>query len=391
MDLEKKLCEMVQFTEGCTEPAAIALNAAWAASYLKNAERFTLTIDRMTLKNAFRAGIPNSNNHIGPIYALLFGYLLANPQDGLELFHRLDDATVKQAERMREKVKIIPTDKPELFIETKAESATGWVRVQTVGEHTHIAVIETNEGTKRTQSATVTATVEFERELYDVSLWSALVDELYARKRLRDRIASAIETNRDALKKAAFYREEPIYSAVYARMKGDPIRVASCAGSGNKGLVALLTPLVYGPKADTEKQTKACILSCLVTSLITSRCGFVSSICGVVHAAASGAMAGILYLKEKLDLFDGAFNNYIASVAGVVCDGAKKSCAMKATNAINAMLSSMDSALRGNFVDSMDGFLGRNFLETMDNLCRYKKSFSRLDPITIEILSKKMG
>ncbi len=77
LSLCEKMQGMIQFTQGCTEPAAIALNAAYVGIYLKDAQKIELNIDKMTFKNAYRAGIPNSEDNIGVTFSLLFGNLLA--------------------------------------------------------------------------------------------------------------------------------------------------------------------------------------------------------------------------------------------------------------------------------------------------------------------------
>jgi L-cysteine desulfidase len=116
-------------------------------------------------------------------------------------------------------------------------------------------------------------------------------------------------------------------------MHGDTIPVMSVSGSGNKGLISIIPPAQYGAGkgASQEEVEKSVLLSTLVTMLITYKFGSVSSICGGVYGAGPGAMAGLLYLDKSLDCFFDAFRNYISSICGIFCDGAKGSCALKAT------------------------------------------------------------
>ncbi len=390
MSLADKLISMIEFTRGCTEPASIALNAAWAGAYIKNAFTFHLTIDRMTYKNAYRAGIPNAGENIGVENAFLFGYLIAKPALGLEIFTELNDSIIERVAPFKERLDVEVIDSPDLFIHTTAIGDEGKAEVLTTNSHTNIAEVVVNGRHIVKNTMDELLDVNFEEELYEPQLWEQLIDELYENNALRDRINEALQTNRQALSFAYNNSDDPIHAVVLARMRGDNIRIASCAGSGNKGLVALLAPLLYGRSSNQERLTKALILSCLVTSLITSKLGFVSSFCGVFHAAAVGAMAAILYLSGELTLFERAFYNYIEAIGGALCDGAKKGCAMKATAAVSTALLSMDLARSGSSVDYRDGYLAKNFLQTIKNLENYRRAFGVIDNETIKILKEKI-
>ncbi len=379
---------MIEFTRGCTEPASIALNASWVGAHIKNAYNFHLKIDRMTYKNAFRAGIPNANGSIGVKNAFLFGYLIAEPSLGLEIFSRLNEEIIQKAAPLKERLDVEIVESDTLLIHTTAIGENGRAEVTTLNNHTNIVDVVVNGKHILKKPITGNSSINFEEELYRPELWGNLVDELYRDNKLKSLIEEAFFTNRKALLSLGD-SFDPIHKVVLARMRGENIRVASCAGSGNKGLVTLLSPLIYGQSSSKERLLKSLILSCLVTSLITSRLGFVSSMCGVSHAAAAGAMAAILYLRNELSLFEKAFQNYIEAVGGVICDGAKKGCAFKASAAVSTALMSMDMARSSIYADPEDGFLGKNFLKTVQNLESYKKAFVHVDRQTINIFKKK--
>ena len=391
------LCErmnsMIQFTKGCTEPAAIALNAAYVGKYFPSADRIVLDIDKMTFKNAYRAGIPNSQNNIGVEFAVLFGYLIAKPQKELEIFDELNAEIIDKAKKFYKNVQINVLDKNDMFIKTTAYFKEKKASAITTNSHTNVVEVIADGDVKLKKQVYKEQAVFFDSEYYDTEKWNEFVTEMYEDKKLRAKMEEAIKTNMEALKKSAGYNENSVFSSVFARMKGDKIRVASCAGSGNKGLVALIAPFEYGQKinAEEEKIVKAALLSCFVTSLITSRLGFISSVCGVVHAAGSGVLAARLYLDDKLGMFNDAFKNYIVANSGVICDGAKKSCAMKAANAVESAIFSIKFAEKGVTMDYKDGMLGETFYETVKNLEKYKGAFGMLDMRTIEILRSKDG
>lgn len=382
---------MIQFTKGCTEPVAIAINAAHVGKYIKNADKIEIEIDKMTFKNAYRAGIPNSDNNIGVAFSAAFGYLIAQPEYGFEIFDALNGEIIEKAKQMKDSIEIKIIDTNDMFIKTKAYKEKNEAYALTLHSHENIAEVSLNGEFKIKKDTEKQEFSEFSQEYYDVSKWNGFVEEMYNCGTLRSKIKEAIETNVEASNLSFEYGEESIFRAVYARMKGDKIRVASCAGSGNKGLTSLISIFEHAKAvgADEEKTLKAGLLSCFVTSLITTRFGFISSICGVVHAAAVGALAGILYLEDEPDLFNAAFKNFISANSGVICDGAKKSCSMKAAGAIENVYQSIEFAQNGIEMDYCDGLLGEKFYDTIKNLERYKNVFGMFDMKTIEILRGK--
>ncbi len=384
--------KMIQFTKGCTEPAAIALNASYTGKYLKDADQIVLDIDKMTFKNAYRAGIPNAKDNIGVSFAVLFGYLIANPDNELEIFDELDDEIIEKAKMLKGKITINVLDKNDMFIKTTAYAKDIKATAITEHSHTNIVFVALNDTIKLNREISKEHSICFDSEYYDVERWNEYIDKMYENETLRNKIEKAIATNIIASEKSA-YDEDPVFSTVFARMKGDKIRVASCAGSGNKGLTSILAPLEHAQamKANKDKTTKAILLSCFVTSLITSRLGFISSVCGVIHAAGVGVLAAILYLEDRLDIFEDAFKNYIVANSGVICDGAKKSCAMKAAKAVESAYLSIEFTKRGVTMDYRDGMLGKTFYNTIVNLEKYKEAFGMLDMRTIEILRNKNG
>ncbi len=388
----KTMEKMIQFTKGCTEPAAIALNAAYVGKYLKRADKIVLDIDKMTFKNAYRAGIPNSQDNIGVTFALLFGYLIANPKNELEIFDDLNKDIIKQAKKIYDIVKINVIDKNDMFIKTTAYKGNDKALAVTEHSHTNIVFASLNNDIKINKEISREQSVCFEPEYYDVNRWPDYIEEMYKDDKLRNKMEEAIRTNIIA-SEHSLYDEDSVFSSVFARMKGDKIRVASCAGSGNKGLAAIIAPFEYAQatKAGKEKTIKAALLSCFVTSLITSRLGFISSVCGVIHAAGSGILASFLYLDDNLSMFEKAFNNYIVANSGVICDGAKKSCAMKAAKAVEDAYLSIEFVKRGVTMDYKDGMLGQTFYDTVINLEKYKEAFGMFDMRTIEILRGKNG
>jgi len=395
-ELSRRLTKMIEFSLGCTEPAAIAYNTAHLGKHIKNAKSISVEIDRMTFKNAFAAGIPNSDGLTGAKNAALLGYLIANTSKGLEIFEMITEETLNRAKKGDIEVKVHLSDKKELYILSKAKDSEGnSAEVLTRRTHTGITEIKYNgEFIFRKKAKKLDNEIEFEDELFESSRWVKTVELLYKDSELRERVKRAIDVNLSAIEYGRKYLEpqiNPAFGAIYARMGGDNIEISSCAGSGNKGIVAIgvVSYLAKKMKKGEEETTKAVILSCLITSLITSRFGFVSSECGVVHAAGVGLMAALLYLENELNLFFDAYKNYIEGVGGVFCDGAKRGCSMKGYSASEMALKSIALAKNSTTAPSTDGFLGRDFRETIYNLLQYDPYFKLFDRETIDILQRK--
>ena len=395
-ELSKRLSKMIEFSLGCTEPAAIAYNTAHLAKYIKNAESISVEMDRMTFKNAFAAGIPNSNGLTGARNAALLGYVIADTSKGLEIFEMLSERLLKKYRSSNIKLDIQLSDRKELFIHSTAWDGEGnYAEVTTRKTHTGITEIKKNgEVIFKKKAKKLDDEIEFEDELFNSDRWIETVELLYSDEELRSRVKRAMNVNLNAIEHGKRYLKpqiNPAFGAIYARMGGDSIEISSCAGSGNKGIVAIGAVSYFAKNMNKkeEKIVKAVILSCLITSLITSKFGFVSSECGVVHAAGVGLMAALLYLDNRLNLFYDAYKNYIEGVGGVFCDGAKRGCSMKGYTASEMALKSIALAKNSTTAPNTDGFLGRNFKETIYNLLQYDPYFKLFDRETIDILTRK--
>ena len=404
--LAQLLRQAYQFTSGCTEPAAIGLNAAVAGFYLEKGipESFEIEIDLLTYKNAYNAGIPNGEGEHGTIWAALYGYLTACPQMKLEIFNGVTNDIVLRAKAFLEnhKVRIKVLEKDSLFIKTTVRSGSSEVVVETQGHHLNITGIRLNGDArpvpwKRKGTPEQKGSEPFhpDEAYFHEEYWIEMVEKLSRDLALMERLRKGIEINMKAASYGARYDTSPddfgVAGAVYARMHGDTLPVMSVAGSGNKGLISIIPPVQYGAeiKAAEENVEKSVLLSTMITMLITHKFGAVSSICGGVYGAGTGAMAGLLYLDKSLHLFFDVFKNYISSICGIFCDGAKGSCALKASAAVIMARRSIDLVQKGFSVDAKDGFLGENFYRTLENLVRYNEHFARFDKSTVEILQEK--
>ena len=405
MNLTDKITQSLEVTSGCTEPAAIALCASFSGKYLNEAPRsFHLTIDRRTYKNAFGAGIPNAGDRKGSEWALLLGFVMGCPEKRLAIFADLDTAAIRRADKLHERSLITTEllDKDGLHIGIKAIGDQYSVDAVIEVSHSHVVRVNVNgrmviDDAKK-KAHTSSKIYQLEETVYSPEQWPDMVDTLYDDEMLRDKVQQGIHHNMAAAEYGKRYVSSDlsrvdalVMGAIYARMNGDAIPVMSCAGSGNKGLTCIIPVVAYAKEHHVADQlmVKGALLSILLTVIVTSRFGEVSSVCGAQYAAGGGVIAGILYLKKRLDLFSGAYNNFISAVGGGFCDGAKGSCAMRGNVAVSTALTSIDHAENGFIVSGRDGFLGDTFKRTLDHLARYNPLIERFERETINILLNK--
>ena len=396
----------LELTSGCTEPAAIAYCASYAGRYLDERPpiSFQLTIDQRTYKNAFAAGIPHAGMRKGTEWALLLGFVTAAPEKRLALFGLLNEDFLKQADKLHvlDIIDVELIDTEGLLIELTVKGATGSVRAKLEGGHTRLTCLSVN-GEDRTRDlvppdSAGEAVREFPEDLFKSEHWPEIIEALYDDHDLQQTVRQGIAYNMAAALHGRRYVKSPdddtanlVMGAIYSRMNGDPIPVMSCAGSGNKGLTSFI-PVVDAARKNMlgeEAEIKAVMVAVLLTTLITSRFGEVSSVCGAQYAAGAGIIGGILYLRNELHLFDGAYNNFVSAISGGFCDGAKGSCSMRGSIAVSAAMTAIKHAEAGFIVSARDGFLGESFQNTLDNLVKYNPLIARFELETIKILKEK--
>ena len=156
-----------------------------------------------------------------------------------------------------------------------------------------------------------------------------------------------------------------------ARMSGVTLPVMSSSGSGNNGLTAILPLVAYMKTHDVsgEKIAKALAISHTINCVIKNHIGSLSALCSCGISAATGASAAITWLKNGTkEQIEGAINNMIANVSGMICDGAKDGCALKLATAASTSVYSSILALNGSIVEPRNGIIGDIVEESIKNL-----------------------
>ncbi|KPJ78289.1 MAG: hypothetical protein AMJ54_04160 [Deltaproteobacteria bacterium SG8_13] len=395
---------------GCTEPVAIALGAAAAASLLpgEEIESIEVRVDPNIYKNGVAVAIPGTPGLCGIDLAAAIGALGGDPLRGLEVLGPVDDAVVSRAVELVKNGQVtvnLLSDRQGLWIETAVKGSTNAAESVIEEIHDNITSLKLNAkpvdknpllsgGNKKNGKGDVHALEAWLKNL-QLSQLLDLVDTLdaddlrfleegiqynlrlaeYGLKnvcglgigRTLERLARQRMLSRDMVLAARILTS----AASDARMAGVKLPAMSSAGSGNHGLTATLPIHALREFVDCEPVAvlKAVGLSHILTAYIKSFTGRLSAVCGCSVAAGAGATAGITYLMGgNVHHIAGAIKNLIEDLAGVICDGAKAGCSLKLATAAGTAVQAALFSLQGVEVQPTDGIIGTSPEQTMQNI-----------------------
>lgn len=406
---------------GCTEPIAVALCVAKAAETLqKRPEKITAQLSANILKNAMGVGIPGTGM-IGLPIAIALGALIGKSEYQLEV---LKDSTPEAVEKGK---KLINTQaiqiglkeniEEKLYIEITCEAGNDHATAIISGGHTHFVFIARNESVlldKRTSNKSQEEATSVElnlRKVYDFAITTPLeeLSFILEAKRLNKQAAErsfngsyghelgktlkSSNSERHIMGDNTFTHILSYTSAACdARMAGAMIPVMSNSGSGNQGIAATLPVVVYAEDShkSEEELVRALILSHLTAIYIKQHLGRLSALCGCV-VAATGSSCGITYLMGggyRQIAF--AVQNMIANLTGMICDGAKPSCALKLTSGVSTAVLSAILAMEHKCVTSVEGIIEENVDLSIRNLTKIgSEGMNETDKLVLDIMTHK--
>ena len=177
-----------------------------------------------------------------------------------------------------------------------------------------------------------------------------------------------------------------------ARMAGAMIPVMSNSGSGNQGICATMPVVVFAEENHNtdEELIRALMLSHLTAIYIKQSLGRLSALCGCV-VAATGASCAITYLmggnKVRISY---AIKNMIGNITGMICDGAKPSCAMKVSSGVSTAMLSALMAMEDKVVTSVEGIIDEDVDKSIANLTAIgSKGMEATDRLVLDIMTGK--
>ena len=400
---------------GCTEPIAIALAAAKARDALgRIPERCQAEVSGNIIKNVKAVTVPNTGGLKGIEASVAAGAVAGRSDLELEV---LSQVTPQEIEAMREfletrEIKVIPATGDRVFyikVTVWAEGHSACCEI--VDYHTNIILIqrdeevlfhaEPTEGGKPEQTDRSVLNVE-EIVRFADCLDVADVEEILSRQVAYNSAISAEGMTGKwgaAIGKTLrhLYGDDVAVRAKAAAAAGSDARMSGCempvvivSGSGNQGMTTSLPVIEYARdmKATDEELYRALAVANLVTIHQKTGIGRLSAFCGAVSAGC-GAAAGIAYLRGgRFDIIAHTIANTLAICSGMICDGAKPSCAAKIASAVDAGLMGYNMYLNGGhqFVDG-EGIIQKGVENTIVNVGRLaRQGMRRTDEEILDIM-----
>ncbi len=383
---------------GCTEPIALAYCAAKARSVLGSLpERIKVEASGNIIKNVKSVVVPNTCGRRGLAAAAAIGVLGGDENASLQVIAKVPDQTKEELGAFLDRtvIEIKPLESDCLLdMIVTVYKGDSWAKVRIAGEHTNIVLIETDE--KVLFEKDVKESEEVEEDLPDYDLLTvkdiyefACTCDLEDVRQILDRqieLNTAISQEgfrhdyganigKVLLKTGNDIRTRAKASAAAgsdARMNGCELPVVICSGSGNQGMTASLPVIEYARElgADREKLYRALLISNLITLHAKNDIGRLSAYCGAVSAGA-GAGAGIafLYGGDETDISH-TIVNALAISSGIVCDGAKSSCAAKIATAVDTGIFGYEMYRNGQQFYDGDGLVLKGVENSIRNFGR---------------------
>lgn len=405
---------------GCTEPIAVALCVAKATEVLGNTpEKINVYLSANMLKNAMGVGIPGTGM-VGLPIAVALGALVGKSEYQLEVLRDVTSEAVEHGKAYiaenRVSVDLKNGECDKLYIEANVETCGDKAKVVISGGHTNFVHIEKNGEvilSAQTGNSSTCGVAEVGLTLRDVYEFASTTP-LNEIEFIND--AARLNTEASRLALLGNYGHElgktlsrPLgrgimgdsmfshilsatSSACDARMAGAMIPVMSNSGSGNQGIAATLPVVVFGKENhNTEEEvTRALMLSHLTAIYIKQSLGRLSALCGCV-VASTGSSCGITYLMGgTYEQVAFAVKNMIANLVGMVCDGAKPSCALKVSSGVSTAVLSAMLAIQNKHVTSVEGLIEDDVDRSIRNMTRIgAEGMNETDRMVLDIMTHK--
>ena len=376
---------------GCTEPIAIAYAAAVATSYMKYPiEKVDIYASGNIIKNVKSVTVPNTGGRKGIQSAAAIGIVAGDASKGLEVIAHVNNEQIKMMEEFMKNTDIqIHHEQSncalKVGIKVSGQGHSVYVCIQ--NEHSNIVCIKKDDelifdhqSDKETQE--LLDAMEFSmKSIYEF----ALITEIEDVKEVLDRqmeynyniaeegLKGNYGANIGSVLLSTYGNDVQTRARAYAaagsdaRMSGCELPVIICSGSGNQGITCSVPVIVYAKElgVSEEELYRALLISNLTTLYQKKYIGRLSAFCGAVSAGV-GAGAGISYLLGgDYDAICHTVVNALAIASGMICDGAKASCAAKIATAVDAGIMGCMMYQNGKQFYKGEGIVCKNIEETI--------------------------
>ena len=382
---------------GCTEPIAIAYCAAIAGKTLGTLpERVLVEASGNMIKNVKSVVVPNTDGLRGIEAAAAAGLVAGNPDRLLEVIAEVSPAQKEAIQEYlsRKCIQVRPKADGEILdIVVHGWAGGHEAQVRIAGKHTNVVLIRLDDRVLREGSPKIGRTGgQADRELLniaDILDFAETADLADVRKTLDRQISCNMAISQEGLTHdwganigkvlLRSYPDDIRIRARAAAATGSDARMSGCelpvvinSGSGNQGITASVPVVTYARYLGVgeEKTYRALLVSNLVTIHLKTGIGRLSAYCGAVSAGC-GAGCGIAYLQGgDLRCISHTLVNALAIDSGIVCDGAKASCAAKIASAVDAGILGYEMFCQGQQFRGGDGLLSKGVENTIRNISR---------------------
>ncbi len=432
---------------GCTEVAAIGLATSTAYNALfgnypvhlglginkcvplpdtEKVEKMMIKVDRNVFKNACGVAIPKTNGQRGIKLAAALG-LFTNlnknatlkKQQYLNILDQINAPILERANSLVGKIEIGEADIGEkitaidisaelIYLKDETETIA---KTRICGAHDNIVLIQIND--RKIYEQSIDQKAEKEETLPEnIAAIIKIIEAIDAKE--KEELGKTIIINKQLTKEGRGKQygigivkalesliqngmlsndlmtniKLEVASGVEARMGGAPKPAMSTSGSGNMGITATVPIIVTAEwlNIDEDRLLKSILLSHIVTRIISNYTGDLSALCGCFNKSAIGAAAGLTYLLGgKEGEINNAINAAASNITGVICDGAKYSCTLKAMTAAGVAMESALMSVNGIKIPP-DGIVDEKPKDTMKNIGMVSYSMAQTDMTIVKIL-----
>jgi len=400
---------------GCTEPIALAYAAAIAKKNLGcMPDKIDVLVSGNIIKNVKGVIVPNTGGLRGIRIAVLAGCLSDKPESKLEVLNYISDENKEKLKSLKETITVNISqqhDTDNLYINITCYSGNDYCKVVIMHKHTNIVEIVKNDNILFDKKYTPEEENDNEQLIHLMTF-----NSIY-----NFALNGDIESLKDLLNMQLMYNREVAiiglkgnYGLNVGKMiiqKGDSPEIRACAyaaagsdarmsgctspvminsGSGNQGMTLALPLHIYGEHLNLSHNQilRGLALANLLSIYIKSNIGTLSAFCGAVSAA-TGAGAAITYFKggTKKQVAD-TIKNCMSNLPGVICDGAKPSCAYKIASSVQNAIWASDLALLGQVVEAGSGVIFDSVDDTVKAIGRIGKTgMKQTDDVILDIMT----
>ncbi|ADK15049.1 putative membrane protein [Clostridium ljungdahlii DSM 13528] len=399
---------------GCTEPIAIAFTAAKAREVLgQMPEKIVICCSGNIIKNVKGVIVPNSGGEKGVEAAAILGVVAGKANLELQVISEVKQEDIDKAKALRKKgICICKLEEGEenLFIRAELTAGHNMSAVEVRTKHNHIAKIQKN-GEVIFEQPDIVTKQSGDKSKLNIKDILQFANEVNLND-VRDIISRQIKYNSAISKEGLTHNwgaqvgqtlikfgsndirtkaKAAAAAGSDARMNGCALPVVINSGSGNQGITCTMPVLVYAKEMGVDEDIlyRALVLTNLISLHQKRYIGNLSAYCGAVSAGTAAA-CGIAYLNGgDYDTIGKTIINSIGTVGGIVCDGAKASCAAKISSSVDAGLMGYEMAKHGLVFPFGEGLVEKDYEKTIQNIGRV--GHQGMKSTDVEILNIMIG